>query len=517
MRSAVGRVIVACLASALALARAHAASPDTSPSPPPVETRPAGPLGADVPRSVVERFLAACRADDYARAAGSLDLRKIPRAARATRGPVLARELEAVLERSIALDLSALSDAPEGERDDGLPSNRDLLAIVETEAGPRELLLERGNGDGTVTWRVAADTVARVPALYTELGYGPFADRLPAPLVTLRFLGVRLWQWIGLVVVVVFAAGTAWLATRLLGGVWKRALARAGLDGRMAAHGVGPIRLLLAVMIAAVGVPFLALAFTPQRVVVGAEKALVIVAFTWTLLRAIDVMSTRAQRRFVARRQLGAVSMVPLGRRVLKIAVVCLALVAALQNFGFNVTGIAAGLGIGGLAVALAAQKTVENLFGGFTLIADQPVRVGDFCRFGDTQGVVEDIGLRSTRIRTLDRTVVTVPNATFSAMPLENLSRRDRIPVRGTLILKPETGGSRVRDVLERLHAMLEAQPKVDRATARARFVRLGPAIEIELFAYVLTSDWDEYLVHREQIFLAALDVVGADATTLH
>jgi MscS family membrane protein len=365
-------------------------------------------------------------------------------------------------------------------------------------------------------WRVSADTVARIPALYSELGYGPFADKLPAPLVTLRLFGVRLWQWIGLVLVAAVAIAVAWLATRLLARIGERLLHRGGHDVRFATHSVGPARLLIAVAVSAIGLPFLSLALAPHRVLVGVEKALVIVAVTWMMLRAIDVMSTRAQRRFVQRRQFGAVSMVPLGRRVLKIVIACFAIVAALQNFGFNVTGIAAGLGIGGLAVALAAQKTVENLFGGVTLIADQPVRVGDFCRFGDAQGYVEDIGLRSTRIRTLDRTVVTIPNAQFSAMPLENLSRRDRIPVRATLILKPETRGERVRQVLDGLRDMLTTQDKVEPATARATFVRLSPQIEIELFAYVLTTDWSEYLHHREGIFLAALDVIGADASAL-
>jgi MscS family membrane protein len=506
-----------CLVAALlASPSARAESPDATAETPAAETRPPAPLGSDVPRGAVEKFLTACRANDYAKAASFLDLRKIPRSKRAERGPVLARELESVLERTVDIDLALLSDAPEGERDDGLPPNRELLAIVETEKGPVELLLERGTTEAGDVWRVAADTVAAIPALYTELGYSPFADTLPAPLVTMRFLGIRLWQWLGLVVLGSFAVAVSVLATRLLVGIGHRLLHRAGHDVRFATHATAPVRLLIAVAVAAAGLPFLSLALGPQRVLVGTGKALVIVALTWTMLRAIDVLSTRAQRRFVQRRQLGAVSMVPLGRRMLKIAIACFAVVAALQNFGFNVTSIAAGLGIGGLAIALAAQKTVENLFGGVTLIADQPVRVGDFCRFGSSEGVVEDIGLRSTRIRTRDRTVVTIPNAQLSAMPLENLSRRDRIPVRATLILKPETRGDRVRHVLEGLRDMLTTQDKVDPATARATFVRLSPQIEIELFAVVLTTDWNEYLHHREVIFLGALDVIGADASAV-
>jgi MscS family membrane protein len=511
---------IACLMPALVAApAAEAQSPNAEPTAAATATsaaRPAAPLGPDTPAGAVERFLAACHANDYEHAAEFLDLRKIPRQQRAKLGPQLARQLEGVLERKVELDPKLLSDSPEGELDDGLPPNRDLLAIVPAGDRTVELFLERVPTPDGLQWKLAAATVAEIPTLYEELGFGPFADRLPAPLVSIRLLGVRLWQWIGLVVFASLAASLSLLITTILTRVAHGVLLRAGIDHRFATHTVGPLRLLIGVAIMASGVPYLALPLVAERVVDGALKALVIIAFTWLLLRAIDVMATRAQRRFVQRRQLAAVSMIPLGRRVLKITVAVLAVMAALQNFGFNVTGLAAGLGIGGLAIALAAQKTVENLFGGVTLIADQPVRVGDFCRFGDTQGVVEDIGLRSTRIRTLDRTVVSVPNAQFSAMPLENLSRRDRIPVRATLALKPTTRASRVRDVLARLRALLAAQPKVEAETARASVVRLGAQIEIELFAYVLTTQWPEFLEHREQIFLAAMEVVGEDAAAL-
>jgi MscS family membrane protein len=521
MSNALRGPAIICLAMTLiAVSAARAQSPNgaaaTAALPTESGGRPPAPLGPDVPGGALERFLAACHANDYVRAAEFLDLRKIPRLSRTALGPRLARQLEAVLERRVALDPKLSSDSPEGELDDGLPPNRDLLAIVTTGEGSVDLLLERVPVPEGLQWKVSAATVAQIPELYAELGYGPLADRLPAPLVSIRFLGVRLWQWIGLVVFASLATGVAWLLTGIATRLGHAILTRTRVDHRFATNTIGPLRLLIGVAAMAAGIPFLALSLIAEHVVVGALKALVIIAFTWLVLRAIDVMSTRAQRRFVQRRQLGAVSMIPLGRRVLKITVAVLALMAALQNFGFNVTGLAAGLGIGGLAIALAAQKTVENLFGGVTLIADQPVRVGDFCRFGDTQGVVEDIGLRSTRIRTLDRTVVTVPNAQFSAMPLENLSRRDRMPVRATLALKPQTRADRVRDVLARLRTTLAAQPQVEPETVRASFVRLGAQIEIELVAYVATTQWTEYLQHREQIFLAAMEVVGDDAAAL-
>src|SRR5262249_38731737 len=146
------------------------------------------------------------------------------------------------------------------------------------------------------------------------------------------------------------------------------------------------------------GLRFLWLAVPVERVLVGAEKALAIITATWLLLRFLDVLSMRFERQLEAHQRMRAVATVPLGRRTPTVFVALIAFIAALQNFGFNVPGLIAGLGVGGLAVALAAQKTVENLFGSVSLVADQPVRVGDVCRFGDTVGRVEDIGLRSTR-----------------------------------------------------------------------------------------------------------------------
>src|SRR5207248_1522615 len=121
-------------------------------------------------------------------------------------------------------------------------------------------------------------------------------------------------------------------------------------------------------------------------------------------------------------------SLFPLGVRFVKMCLFCVADLLTLWYWGYNTSTILAGLGVGGLAIALAAQKTIENLFGGVAVISDRPVFVGDFCRFGDQLGTVEDIGLRSTRIRTLDRTLVTVPNGQFSSITLENFSRRDKM-----------------------------------------------------------------------------------------
>src|SRR5437016_650438 len=411
-------LLLALTLSAPAATRSEAPAPGGEPS------RPATALGPEVPRGAMARFLDACREGHYARAAEYLNLRQLPQAVRAQRGPELARELETVLDRALWVDLDRLSDEPEGDPEDGLPALRDSLGTIETATGPVEVLIERVSQPGGVpVWKIAASTVGAIPALYEEFGWGPLANVLPAPFFQLRFLQIRLWQWIGLTLLV----AAAWLAAKLLGqlalGLARRLLAaRPTLDARLAEHASGPLRFAIGLAVFAAGLRF--------------------------------------------------------------------------------------------LAVALAAQKTVENLFGSVSLVADQPVRVGDVCRFGDTVGTVEDIGLRSTRVRTVDRTLVTIPNAQFSTLALENLSQRDRIPVRATVTLPQGTSAERVRQVLAALREMVVSHPKVHADSARARFVRMGPqALELELIAYVLTARWDEFVEIREQIFLRALEVVGAGA----
>ena len=499
-------------------ARAQASATTTTTAAP-QPSKPAIEYGPDTPRGALARFLAACRAGQYARAAEYLNLRATPTSARARRGPELARELEAVLDRALWVDLDKLSDRPEGDPNDSLPPGKDSLGTIETENGPVEILIERVPQAGSPpVWKIAATTVEVIPALYEEFGWGPLAKVLPAPFFQIRFLQIRLWQWIGLWLV----ATIAWAVSRVFRGVTvrlaRRILAAQGRpNGGLAEHAAAPLRLLIGLLVFASGTRFLALAVPVDRFLIGLQSALAIIAFTWFLLRLLDVLAVRVEQRLLEHRHARAVAAVPFGRRAVKIFVAIIALVAALQNFGFNVTGIVAGLGLGGLAVALAAQKTLENLFGSVSLVADQPVRVGDVCRFGETVGTVEDIGLRSTRLRTNDRTIVTVPNAQFSTLALENLSRRDRIPVRATLTLPHGTGAGRVREVLTALRDMVVAQPKVEADSARAHFARITKdALEIEMRAYVMTSRWEEFVEIREQILLRALEIVGATDAAL-
>ena len=150
----------------------------------------------------------------------------------------------------------------------------------------------------------------------------------------------------------------------------------------------------------------------------------------------------RVRNRALARGHAGTGSLMLLGERILKAVIFVVGVLAVFGNLGFNMSTALAGLGIGGLAIGFGAQQTIANLFGGVSVLGDEVFRVGDVCRFGDRTGVVEDIGLRSTRIRTDERTLVAIPNGTVATINLENLSRRDKILFKTTLGLAPRKQG---------------------------------------------------------------------------
>jgi MscS family membrane protein len=199
----------------------------------------------------------------------------------------------------------------------------------------------------------------------------------------------------------------------------------------------------------------------------------------------------------------------------LKAIIGTLLLITWLDNAGYDVGALLAGLGIGGVAVALVLQKPLEDVFGAFTLFTQQPIRVGDFGRFGNLTGTVEDISLRTTRIRTLENTVVAVPNARFSADPIENISARQRILYRPTLRLDFQTTPAQVERILNETRALLREHPRVLDEGQRVRLVRFGEfAIELEAFAYIDTVVFPEYLEIAEALNLAIMNIVeGAGA----
>jgi MscS family membrane protein len=233
-------------------------------------------------------------------------------------------------------------------------------------------------------------------------------------------------------------------------------------------------------------------------------------AAIWLTLRVIDAVHHILGERAAAAVRPTARSLLAIGARLVKFVVLVVGFILALSAFGVPVTSLVAGLGIGGIALALAAQKTVENLFGTLSIGVDQPFREGDFVRIGEVLGTIEAIGLRSTRVRTLDRTLVAIPNAQLADSRTESYTARDRIRLACTLGLVYETRAASMRRILAELEAALRAHPKIWRDTVVVRFKEYAASsLDVEIMAWFLTTDWNEFTAIRQELLLQFMEIV--------
>ncbi len=201
--------------------------------------------------------------------------------------------------------------------------------------------------------------------------------------------------------------------------------------------------------------------------------------------------------------------------RLLSLTVGTTVLILGIESVGISLIPILAGLGIGGLALALAAKPTLENIIAGLILFADRPVKVGEYCRFGEQEGTVLEIGLRSTRILAEDGDIISLPNSQFSELELANKSRRDRILLRQTVGLRYETSSEQLRFVLTKLREMILAHPKLLQEPAEVRFMKYGDySLDVEIFVYVDTGDWFEFRGIQEDVLLRVKDIIEAAGT---
>jgi MscS family membrane protein len=467
-------------------------------------------LNRTTPRAAILSFLEACHAQRYVTAARYLDLRKISADDRRTAGPELAKQLADILDKEPRFEVDQLSDDPAGKFNDGLAPDTELLLRSNLGDQPSALFLQRIQQQGTNVWLVSGDSVSRIADLDSLEGASEIEKHMPKVLVRLKLLGTPLWAWICLIFLTLLLFGLSRLLSRLFLFILAPVVQRfaKSLQSYRLNTLTDPLRLLISLAV------FRALMelVTPSALLRDYLIKLLIFFSTLGLaalaMRIVDLVSAQILGRMGPSERTLSYSVLPLGARVIRIGIFLLAIVLILASWGYNTNAILAGLGVGGLAVALAAQKTIENLFGALSLISDRPVLVGDFCKFGDQSGTVEDIGLRSTRIRTNDRTLVTIPNSAFSAMTIENVTRRDRIWFHPTLRVRRDTNPAKFREFIEGLAQILRGSPLVQPADIPVRFNKISDySLDLEIFAYVATEDYNEYLLIQSTLLLKFLD----------
>jgi MscS family membrane protein len=391
-------------------------------------------------------------------------------------------------------------------------------------------LVRFADGERAGEWVFSADTVARAEEFYRLAEPMPYRADAGSPglhdlylespgwmipeawvrglpdWVRRRVWDVAIWQWLAATGLLVSGVG-------LVAAAFALARRRAGRPG------LGPLVATLAtplvLMATCVGLDFL---FTDQvrmtgDVLFAAKTGLRIGMFGGCVV-LVQAVLTRLGEAVIRSRRLrpGTIDtqVMRLGFRILTVLAMAWMVILGADSMGISVAPLIAGLGVGGLAVALAAQHTVENFIAGLVLYADKPVRIGENCQFGEHQGTVEQIGLRSTRIRGSDRTVVSIPNSEFAKLRLVNYTRRDKIPLKTVLGLRYETTADQLRHVLAALRQLLTRHPQIHAESVRVRFTGYGAySLDVEVFALAETNDWATFLAIQEDVLLEVMDVV--------
>jgi MscS family membrane protein len=472
----------------------------------PIAPAVAQPAPGTTPRAAVQRFLELTRSGDDAAAAAFLDLEPTT----AARGAELAHRLKAVLDRHAWIDLAKLSADAAGAAADNLAPDLETVATIPSPGGIEEPVLMRKGSDGT--WRFAPATVARIDAWYRGLGGRWFLEHLPAWSQRPGPYDLLIWQWLALPVLLLLAWMVGAVLGRLTRAIAARLVRRTSVqwDDHLLDRLGGPLRWLWTVLTLRAVVPLLGLYAPAERATAGLLRAALFLVFFWSLVRFIDVGAQAVMRSTWAAALPASRGLVPLGSRVAKAVVVVIAVISLLSTLGYPVASLIAGLGIGGIALALAAQKTVENLFGAFSIGVDQPFREGDTITVDGVVGTVEAVGLRSTRLRTVDRTVVTMPNGKVADARIESFAERDRIRFAHTVGLVYETSNARMREILAGFEKALRDHPQIFPEGVIVRFKGFGPhSLDIEVQCWFATRDYDEFRVYREEALLAFMVVV--------
>jgi MscS family membrane protein len=475
---------------------------------------------------------AVARADALlTRAARSLDLSDVPPVIRSNRSLEATLLLKEILDRT---PMPAL-DAVPGPDAVGPDPSKGLAGW--TIPGTEIRIVRMTGGQRTGDYLVSSDSLHHLDEIYAGIKDMPdvngkedfyaFYSQSPGHLLPPKWYsliealpwpfrfeieGQAVWQWLGLALLLIVAL--AWLMFILR---VARRFRSSGPVGILFGSIVAPA-MMAATAMAVMYVASYQINITGQveDTVRDMTAGLAFLALVWGVLALSNGLALIIERSPLMRPESIDASLTRAAIRTAGLAVACSILVYGASQLGLPLAGILAGLGVGGLAIALAAKPTIENFIGGLILYADRPVRVGDMCRFDDLEGQVEGIGIRSTRIRGLDRTLITVPNSVFVNLNLINLSNRDGMPFNRVVKIRSPGDSAAIRDQIATIVSTVARHPKVDPTSVRVR-LREGheeqPSVEVR--AILNTGKWDEFLGIQQEIDLILRDTLAGRGET--
>lgn len=461
----------------------------------------ADPFGRETPRAMVSNLIEALAKLDYDRAAMYFDL---PRSttSRQRLGIVgQARDFHRLLDDGGSLQpFAALSNEPDGRFEDGLPLEREHVGDLTVQGAKVPIVLVRDQDGEHQVWRVSRETLNQVAKAAP-----PAAQVTPQQEGEIMFAGAPLKDWGLLLGLGVLVFGGLWMVSALLVAALRRVVTEPDANGvyRFVGAAVPPLSLLVAVVVFYNWAERIPVSIVARQTLLRYTGIVTVIAVVWFGLRLVDAIAELAIARMQRHQRRQIISVITLARRAVKILLLVFSAIGILDTFGIDVTTGIAALGIGGIALALGAQKTVENLVGSVTVIADRPLQVGDFVKVGDVLGTVEDLGIRSTRIRTGERTVVTIPNGDLSARQIENFAPRDRFLFNPVIGIDYRTSSAKLREAIAIVQGVLAEHTRIAEGE-RARLASIGErSFNIEVWSYIDVREFDVQVVVKEELLL--------------
>ena len=461
------------------------------------------PLGRETPRSAVSNLIEALARQDFERAAEYFELP----AGRQRQTPAeQARAFQTLLDNGGSLDpFAGLSNEASGKIDDELPIESENVGHIRIQDQKLPILLNRSEEGEHQVWRVSRETMTQVAAATKRNPAAPETVAENEVVVA----GAPLKDWGLLLGLAVMTFGGLWMLSALAVAAMRKLVPDPAASGayRFCEAALPPLSLLIAVFVFYNWAETLPVSIVARQTLLRYTGIVTVIAVVWFGLRLVDAVAELAIARMQRSGRRQIISVITLLRRGVKILLLVFSGIGILDTFGIDVTTGIAALGIGGIALALGAQKTVENLVGSVTVIADRPLQVGDFIKVGDVVGTVEDVGIRSTRIRTGERTVVTIPNGDLSARQIENFAPRDRFLFNPTIAIAPDTSSEKLKEAIAIVQGVIAGEQNMAEG-GRARLGSINDrAFNIDVFAYIDVKEFDTQVIIRETLYLAIVE----------
>lgn len=469
---------------------------------------PPDPFGRDTPRHTVQGFISALGDNDYLLASNYLNLSKADNPA------TVMRQFKQALDAGgrFQPDLQ-INNTPEGNLTDQLPADQEKIGSINIGDKSVPLVLERKTAkNGSQYWQFSNETLRSIPEVIEHTKPTLVSKYSVASLEDKKFFGYQVNDLLAALGLTISGFVSTYIVVWLLFHLLKFAYPRVrGTPLPLPNKVILPLAVVIVAVTLSEVMVYAGVSVTLREPVKRFTDIALWLALTWLLLRVIDAIFTRAENISYKKNYTERVSILALLRKIVKAILLIFAAIVIFGNLGFDLTTGIAALGVGGLALALGAQKTIENLVGSVVVVADSPVRVGDYCKFGTYEGTVVDIGIRSSRVRTLARTIVTIPNGDFSSMQIENFAARDMFRFLHNIYIKRSADIEVIFKMVKDLDTFLDKHYLTNQEWNQVNILELRQdCYVIQLQAYVNASGIAEFYNKQNIIFVDILQKVA-------